>query len=122
LVTSAITSQPTSITFGNYVALSGTNGSGKHLFTGINLSEALPTETILIGQGAARTSAQVDLDIKSYDVLRDGKVALSATRVSDGAQVAGIFTFTTGELVLSTTGAAGAIEDISPIAPEELPG
>lgn len=122
LVTSAITSQPTSITFGDYVLLSGTNNSGQHLVTGIDLSGVLPTETILIGPGAARTSAQVDLDITSYDVLGDGRVALSATRVSDGAEVTGFFNFLTGELLLSTTGAAGVIEDISPIVNEELPG
>ena len=122
LVTSAITSQPTSITFGDYVVMSGTNSAGKNLVTGIDLSAALPTETILVGPGAARTSAQVDLDITSYDVLGDGKVALSATRVSDGAEVTGIFNFITGELTLNATGAAGAIEDISPIVNEELPG
>lgn len=122
LVTSAITSQPTSITFGDYVLLSGTNNSGQHLVTGIDLSGVLPTETILIGPGAARTSAQVDLDITSYDVLGDGRVALSATRVSDGAEVTGFFNFLTGELLLSTTGAAGVVEDISPIVNEELPG
>ena len=122
LVTSAITSQPTSITFGDYVVMSGTNSAGKNLVTGIDLSAALPTETILVGPGAARTSAQVDLDITSYDVLGDGKVALSATRVSDGAEVTGIFNFLTGELILNATGAAGAIEDISPIVNEELPG
>lgn len=122
LVTSAITSQPTSITFGDYVFMSGTNGAGKNLVTGIDLSAALPTETILIGPGAARTSAQVDLDITSYDVLGDGRVALSATRVSDGAEVTGFFNFLTGELTLNATGAAGAIEDISPIVNEEAPG
>ena len=122
LVTSAITSQPTSITFGDYVFMSGTNGAGKNLVTGIDLSAALPTETILIGPGAARTSAQVDLDITSYDVLGDGRVALSATRVSDGAEVTGFFNFLTGELTLNATGAAGAIEDISPIVNEELLG
>jgi hypothetical protein len=122
LVTSAITSQPTSITFGDYVVMSGTNSAGKNIVTGINLSAALPTETILIGPGAVKTSAQVDLDITSYDVLGDGKVALSATRVSDGAEVTGIFDFLTGELTLNATGAAGAIEDISPIVNEEVPG
>ena len=102
--------------------MSGTNGAGKNLVTGIDLSAALPTETILIGPGAARTSAQVDLDITSYDVLGDGRVALSATRVSDGAEVTGFFNFLTGELTLNATGAAGAIEDISPIVNEEAPG
>ena len=51
-----------------------------------------------------------------------GKVALSGTRVSDSAQVTGIFDFLTGELTLNATGAAGAIEEIEALGPEPLVG
>ena len=121
-IISAIKTQPLSQTISDYVVMTGKDAQGKNLTTLISASGNTPVETVLIGLTAPRASARVDLQISSYDVLAGGKVALSGTRVSDSAQVSGIFDFLTGELTLNATGAAGAIEDISPIVNEEAPG
>ncbi len=121
-IVSAIKTQPLSQTIGDYVVMTGKDAQGKNLTTLISASGNTPVETVLIGLTAPRASARVDLEISSYDVLAGGKVALSGTRVSDSAQVSGIFDFLTGELTLNATGAAGAIEDIEAIVNEVAPG
>jgi hypothetical protein len=121
-IVSAIKTQPLSKTMSDYVVMTGKDAQGKNLVTLISASGNTPVESVLIGLTAPQASARVDIEITSYEVLSGGKVALSATRVSDGAEVTGIFDFMTGELTLNATGAAGAIEDISPIIDENVPG
>jgi hypothetical protein len=107
---------------GDKLVLYGTNQSGGHILTVVDVSGAAPTGQILIGPGAAIAANSTDITMSDGDYLPDTNQFIFSGALASGQLVTGTYDLTTGAMVLTNIGATGAISDIEAIGPEPLVG
>jgi hypothetical protein len=107
---------------GDKLVLYGTNQSGGHILTVVDVSGATPTGQILIGPGAAIAANRTDITMSDGDYLPDTNQFIFSGALASGQLVTGTYDLTTGAMVLTNIGATGAISDIEAIGPEPLVG
>ncbi len=107
---------------GDKLVLYGTNQSGGHIVTVVDVSGATPTGQILIGPGATNPANQTDITMYDADYLPETNQVIFSGALGSGQLVTGTYDLATGTLSITNIGATGAISDIEAIGPEPLVG
>ena len=107
---------------GDKLVLYGTNATGAHIVTVVDVSGATPTGQILIGPGATNPANSTDITMYDADFLPESNEVIFSGALASGQLVTGTYDLTTGTLSVTNIAATGVITDISPIVNEEAPG
>ena len=107
---------------GDKLVLYGTNATGGHIVTVVDVSGATPTGEILIGPGATNPANQTDITMYDADYLPDTNEVIFSGALASGQLVTGTYDLATGTLSVTNIAATGVITDIEAIAPVEVPG
>jgi hypothetical protein len=107
---------------GDKLVLYGTDQSGGHIVTVVDVSGATPTGQILIGPGATNPANRTDITMYDADYLPESNEVIFSGALASGQLVTGTYDLTTGTLNVTNIAATGVISDIEAIVNEELPG
>ena len=107
---------------GDKLVIYGTDQSGGHIVTVVDVSGATPTGQILIGPGATNPANQTDITMYDADYLPDTNEVIFSGALASGQLVTGTYDLATGTLSVTNIAATGVITDIEAIAPVEFPG
>ena len=107
---------------GDKLVIYGTDQSGGHIVTVVDVSGATPTGQILIGPGATNPANSTDITMYDADFLPESNEVIFSGALASGQLVTGTYDLTTGTLSVTNIAATGVITDISPIVNEEAPG
>jgi hypothetical protein len=107
---------------GDKLVLYGTDQSGGHIVTVVDVSGATPTGQILIGPGATNPANRTDITMYDADYLPESNEVIFSGALASGQLVIGTYDLTTGTLSVTNIAATGVISDIEAIVNEELPG
>lgn len=107
---------------GDKLVLYGTNATGGHIVTVVNVSGATPTGQILIGPGATNPANRTDITMYDADFLPESNEVIFSGALASGQLVTGTYDLATGTLSVTNIAATGPISDIEAIAPVEVPG
>ena len=107
---------------GDKLVLYGTNQSGGHIVTVVDVSGTAPTGQILIGPGATNPANRTDITMYDADFLPESNEVIFSGALASGQLVTGTYDLTTGTLSVTNIAATGVISDIEAIVNEEAPG
>ena len=107
---------------GDKLILYGTNQSGGHIVTVVDVSGATPIGQILIGPGATNPANRTDITMYDADFLPESNEVIFSGALASGQLVTGTYDLATGTLSVTNIAATGVITDIEAIAPVEVPG
>ena len=100
----------------------GTNATGGHIVTVVDVSGATPTGQILIGPGATNPANRTDITMYDADFLPESNEVIFSGALASGQLVTGTYDLTTGTLSVTNIAATGVISDIEAIVNEVAPG
>ena len=107
---------------GDKLLLYGTNATGGHIVTVVDVSGATPVGQILIGPGATNPANRADITMYDADFLPETNEVIFSGALASGQLVTGTYDLATGTLSVTNIAATGVISDIEAIVNEELPG
>ena len=107
---------------GDKLVIYGTNATGGHIVTVVDVSGATPVGQILIGPGATNPANRTDITMYDADFLPETNEVIFSGALASGQLVTGTYDLATGTLAVTNIAATGVISDIEAIGPEELPG